>query len=82
MESGSWTLLRLSIVGLILFQIAESAVLMVTAEIGLGGVVGVKSLSGAIAMRCPAADRSPVPRQADQLGAAVAATAGRCRDDE
>ena len=55
MESGSWTLLRLSIVGLILFQIAylyvNSAVLMVTAEIGLGGVVGANFfVSGAIVL--------------------------------
>ena len=55
MESGSWTLLRLSIIGLILFQLAylyvDSAVLMVSAEIGFSGVVGANFfISGSIVL--------------------------------
>src|SRR6185312_3832129 len=55
MESSSWTLLRASIAGLILFQIAylyvNSAVLMVSAEIGFRGVVGANFfISGSIVL--------------------------------
>ena len=55
MESSSWTLLRLSIVGLILFQVAylyvNSAVLMASAEIGFSGVVGANFfISGSIVL--------------------------------
>ncbi len=55
MESSSWTLLRLSIIGLIVFQTAylyvNSAVLMTTAEIGFGGVVGANFfISGSIVL--------------------------------
>jgi copper resistance protein D len=55
MESGSWTLLRLSIVGLIVIQslylYVNSAVLMVTADIGFSGVVGANFfISGAIVL--------------------------------
>jgi len=55
MESGSWILLRLSIIGLILFQLAylyvDSAVLMVSAEIGFSGVVGANFfISGSIVL--------------------------------
>ena len=55
MESGSWTLLRLSIIGLILIQTlylyVNSAVLMVTAEIGFSGVIGANFfISGSIVL--------------------------------
>jgi putative copper resistance protein D len=55
MESSSWTLLRISIIGLIVFQTAylyvNSAVLMTTAEIGFGGVVGANFfISGSIVL--------------------------------
>ncbi len=55
MESGCWTLLRLSIVGLIVIQslylYVNSAVLMVTADIGFSGVVGANFfISGAIVL--------------------------------
>ena len=55
MESSSWTLLRVSIVGLILFQLAylyvNSAVLMATAELGFSSVVGANFfISGCIVL--------------------------------
>jgi len=55
MQSSSWTLLRLSIVGLILFQIGylylNSAVLMVTAELPFRGVIGANFfISGSIVL--------------------------------
>jgi putative copper resistance protein D len=55
MESSSWLLLRISIIGLIIFQIAylyvDSAVLMATADIGFGGVVGANFfISGSIVL--------------------------------
>jgi putative copper resistance protein D len=55
MESSSWLLLRISIIGLIVFQTAylyvNSAVLMTTAEIGFGGVVGANFfISGSIVL--------------------------------
>lgn len=55
MERSSWLLLRLSIIGLIVFQIAylyvNSAVLMVSAEIGLSGVVGANFfISGSVVL--------------------------------
>ena len=55
MESSSWLLLRISIIGLIVLQIAylyvNSAVLMTTAEIGFGGVVGANFfISGTIVL--------------------------------
>ena len=55
MESSSWLLLRISIIGLILFQVAylyvNSAVLMVSAEIGFSSVVGANFfISGSIVL--------------------------------
>jgi putative copper resistance protein D len=55
MESSSWLLLRISIAGLIAFQVAylyvNTAVLMTTAEIGFGGVVGANFfISGSIVL--------------------------------
>src|SRR5579884_4108791 len=55
MEKSSWTLLRASIAGLILFQVAylyvNSAVLMVTAELPFSGVVGANFfISGSIVL--------------------------------
>ncbi len=55
MESGSWTLLRLSIIGLILIQTlylyVNSAVLMVTAELGFSGVIGANFfISGSVVL--------------------------------
>ena len=55
MEKSSWTLLRLSILGLIVIQslylYVNSAVLMVTAEIGFSGVIGANFfISGAIVL--------------------------------
>jgi putative copper resistance protein D len=55
MQASCWLLLRISIVGLILIQIlylyVNSAVLMTTAEIGFGGVVGANFfISGAIVL--------------------------------
>ncbi|MGB7556273.1 MAG: CopD family protein, partial [Candidatus Korobacteraceae bacterium] len=55
MQSGSWTLLRLSTIGLIVFQVlylyVNSAVLMTTAEIGFREVIGANFfLSGSIVL--------------------------------
>lgn len=55
MQSSSWLLLRISIIGLIVFQVAylyvNSAVLMTTAELGFGGVVGANFfISGSIVL--------------------------------
>jgi len=55
MESGLWTLLRLSILGLIVIQalylFVDSSVLMTTAEIGFGGVVGANFfISGSVVL--------------------------------
>src|SRR3974377_1401317 len=54
-QASSWKLLRISAVGLAIVQLAylyvNSAVLMVTAEIGIGGVVGANFLiSGSIVL--------------------------------
>ena len=54
-QSGSWTLLRLSTIGLIVFQVlylyVNSAVLMTTAEIGFREVIGANFfLSGSIVL--------------------------------
>src|ERR1039457_7185445 len=53
MQSGSWTLLRFSTIGLIVMQVpylyVNSAVLMTTAEIGFRAVIGANFfLSGSI----------------------------------
>ncbi len=55
MQSGSWTLLRLSTIGLIVMQVlylyVNSAVLMTTAEIGFRDVIGANFfLSGSIVL--------------------------------
>jgi putative copper resistance protein D len=55
MQSGSWTLLRFSTIGLIVMQVlylyVNSAVLMTTAEIGFRAVIGANFfLSGSIAL--------------------------------
>ena len=55
MQSGSWTLLRLSTIGLIVMQVlylyVNSAVLMTTAEIGFRGVIGANFfISGSIVL--------------------------------
>jgi putative copper resistance protein D len=55
MESGSWTLLRLSILGLIVIQslylFVDSSVLMASAEIGFGEVVGANFfISGSVVL--------------------------------
>ncbi len=55
MQSGSWTLLRVSAVGLIVMQVlylyVNSAVLMTTAEIGFRAVIGANFfLSGSIVL--------------------------------
>ncbi len=55
MQSGSWTLLRFSTIGLIVMQVlylyVNSAVLMATAEIGFRGVIGANFfLSGSIVL--------------------------------
>ena len=55
MQSGSWTLLRLSTIGLIVLQVlylyVNSAVLMTTAEIGFRGVIGANFfISGSIVL--------------------------------
>jgi copper resistance protein D len=55
MQASCWTLLRVSIVGLILFQIAylyvDSTVLMVSAEIGFKDVIGANFfISGSIVL--------------------------------
>ncbi len=55
MESSSWTLLRISILGLIVIQslylFVDSSVLMASAEIGFGGVVGANFfISGSVVL--------------------------------
>ncbi len=58
MQASSWTLLRVSIVGLILFQIGylylNSAVLMVTAELPFSGVVGANFFVSGSVVLCAA----------------------------
>ena len=54
-QSGSWTLLRLCTIGLIVMQVlylyVNSAVLMTTAEIGFRGVIGANFfISGSIVL--------------------------------
>ena len=54
-QSGSWTLLRVSTIGLIVMQVlylyVNSAVLMTTAEIGFGAVIGANFfLSGSVVL--------------------------------
>ena len=55
METGSWTLLRISILGLIVIQglylFVDSSVLMASAEIGFGDVVGANFfISGSVVL--------------------------------
>src|ERR1035438_8661863 len=61
MQSGSWTLLRFSTIGLVVMQVlylyVNSAVLMTTAEIGFRAVLGANFfLSGSIVLAAAMAD--------------------------